>query len=324
MSKEIRVSNSRIKCWRKCHNKHFYRYVMKIEKKRKDIKLTVGKLFHDCTEAVAKSKTVNPTIKRYRKHLATLMEEERVLYEDGIDLAEGMINNYLNKYKDDDFELLGVEIPLEYEITKGITFIGYIDKLINNGHLSLMEHKTCKSIPDESVRLTDIQTLLYIDAMEKCGMDKPREVIWDYSRKKLPVIPEMLKSGKGLSQRKDIDTLYKVYLKAITDNKLKISDYKEILANLKSKPDTFFRRIRYPISKHQVNLVVDDFIRTSIEIKHMGEFERTRNFDFQCGSSCEYHQLCVAETFNVDTDFILKKQYRSRSSDKKTQEKEPF
>ena len=154
-------------------------------------------------------------------------------------------------------------------------------------------------------------------------MDKPREVIWDYSRKKLPTVPDVLKKG-GISKAKSIDTTYKVYLKAITDNKLKISDYKEMLANLKSKPDTFFRRIRYPISKYQVKLVVSDFIRTSIEIKHMGEFERTRNFDFQCGSSCEYHQLCVAETMNVETDFILKKQYRSRTSDKKTQEKEPF
>lgn len=242
------------------------------------------------------------------------MEEERVLYEDGIDLAEGMIKNYMNKYQDDDdYEVEGIEVKMEYEVAKDILFIGYIDKIINNGNLAIMEHKTCKTIPEESVRLTDIQTLLYARGMEKCGMGKPKEIIWDYSRKKLPAIPVLLKNGKGLSIRKDIDTTYKVYLRAITDNKLKVSDYREILKNLKSKPDTFFRRIRYPISKHQVNLVVDDFIRTSIEIKYLGEFERTRNFDFQCGSSCEYHQLCVAETMNVDTDFILKKQYKERT-----------
>ena len=113
-------------------------------------------------------------------------------------------------------------------------------------------------------------------------------------------------------------------MKAITDNKLKISDYKEILANLKSKPDTFFRRIGYPISKHQVSMVVEDFIRTSIEIKHLGEFERTRSFNFQCASNCEYYQLCSAEVLNVDTDYILKKQYKEKTDAKGKEEKEPF
>lgn len=326
MSKLLKVSNSRINCWRKCHNKHFYQYVMKIEKKRKNINLTVGKLFHDCTESIYEGKSVNKIIKKYRKHLATLMEEERVLYEEGIDLAEGMIKNYMNKYKDEsDYETIGVEIKLEYEVAKGILFVGYIDKIINDGKLAIMEHKTCKTIPDEAVRVSDIQTLLYARGMEECGMGKPKEIIWDYSRKKLPNIPTLLKSGKGLSIAKNIDTTYKVYLKAITDNKLKVSDYREILKNLKNKPDTFFRRINYPISKYQMNLIVNDFIKTSIEIKHLGKFERTRNFDFQCSSMCDYYPLCMAETTNVDTDFILKKQYRKRSDDRKsTKDKDLF
>lgn len=64
-------------------------------------------------------------------------------------------------------------------------------------------------------------------------------ILYIFVRKKLPAIPEPLKTG-GVTKRKNIDTTHRVYQDELTRLGLNTYDYAEILSILGSKGNTFF------------------------------------------------------------------------------------
>src|SRR5690606_31309652 len=51
----VRVSNSSIKTWRKCKREYYYKFILKLEKKRAPAPLYKGKIIHELLEARIRS-----------------------------------------------------------------------------------------------------------------------------------------------------------------------------------------------------------------------------------------------------------------------------
>lgn len=303
------VSHSKVKTFRRCKRAYHNKYILKLRKRIKSHALSVGSIVHELIELWSLGKSYKKALIAHRKEESKMFESEMPEEGSAVDLAEAMVKNYTDNYDVED--IVVVEQHLRVPLIDGIDFIGYVDGIINqDGAQWLKEIKTCKSFPDENLRMSDIQTVLYRWALPQMGFKIPRGVIWDYLRKKLPVVPELLKKG-GLSQNKKMDTTYELYLEAIHDNDLDSDDYTEMLERLKNKENNFQRRIVLPFSKTMETEVMRDFRETAIEIRDIGHLVKARNLTRDC-SWCDYNNLCQAQLKNLDVDYIIKKEFTTK------------
>src|SRR5690606_18185499 len=131
-----------------------------------------------------------------------------------------------------------------------VTFTGKIDAVAEtpDSRVWLTEHKTHQRFPDEHVRFSNFQAVMYCWVLPEIGFPSPDGVLWDYIRTKPPTVPDLLVNG-GLSKRKNIDTTPEVYLKAIKEHGLNPADYQDMLELLKGKEESFYKRVFLPAPK---------------------------------------------------------------------------
>lgn len=328
------ISYSRVKVWRRCPQEHFYRWGLKLEKKSPPIQLVRGKILHELMEARIEKQPWEPIMLKYEKEYQKLFLEEQEEFGDIPGDIRKIYEGYTRKYENDRIEYLEFpveekqedgtkvtvlkhsELPLEFELFPGAKFKGFMDSLAKDtqGNIWVVEHKTNKKIPDDEVRLSALQAILYVWALPKAGYPKPVGILWDYLRTKAPAVPEQLKTG-GLTKRKNIDSTYFTYLAEVNRLGLKQEDYQDILNSLRVKPDNFYKRVYFPApSQHTINEVVKDFIESAQEIVELGPRKKTRALSpFTC-KGCSYTALCRAELFDLDTEFIIKRDYRIKGT----------
>ena len=313
----LKVSQSKIKTYRRCHKQYRYKYIDKIMKKLKAKPLVLGTIVHEALEAFLLDKDIEPVFQAHEKKFSKLFSEEG--YEEVIPLSRTMVEGYIERYNSDksynQYKPVKVEAEFLVPLIEGVMFEGKIDGIVSdkkNRHW-ILEHKTYAKETSEAQRMSDIQVVSYSWAMEEAGMKAPSGVIWDYLRKKAPAVPEPLKKG-GLSKAQGIDTTYDIYLKAIKDNGLDPKDYEEVLERLKAQKDKFQYRVTLPFSKEATNIIVTDLKSTATEIKHLGHILQDRNLTKDC-SWCDYFSLCQGELRGHDIDFIIKSQYTERKKD---------
>ncbi len=309
----MKVSQSKIKLWRHCHAAYNYRYNKNLERRLRAHPLVLGTLVHECIEYWLQGKSHKRLFTKARNDLKPLFPEERLEYMDTIALAETMVAGYIDQHENDGLEPVEVELHIDVPLIEDITFTGKVDSIqrdIRNNRLHQVEHKTCASIPDEKSRMSDMQTLLYDWALQELGHPKISSVIWDYLRKKAPTVPNVLKNG-SLSVAKNMDTTYEVYRQTILDEGLKVKDYKDFLAELKQRENTFYRRIKMPVSKGATASVVKDAQSSALQIRDLGETLTDRNLSRDC-SWCDFYLLCQSDLRGGDTEFLIKKEYKQR------------
>lgn len=325
-------SYSRVKTWRDCHQKHYYRYVERLEKIVPTLALKRGEIYHAMLEAYLKGDSWEKVLDGYSKEYDKLSEEEKKILGDLPHTLEKIMRGYIKLYGNDGLKYPVVEeefncaifMPSDLEaINKFLTslgqdtltdirFVGKIDAIAQNDKTWIVEHKTVSKIPDESMRLYDFQTVLYTYAIEtdsKFENFKPDGILWDYIRTKIPTVPEVLKKG-GLSKAKNIDTDYDTYYEAIISHDENPVDYADILNKLKEKGNTFYRR-NYVLlaSANMRRVLLDDFRRTILEIIINGDTDKIKNLDRFC-NTCPYEEICQAELSGLDVDFIKSKNYK--------------
>lgn len=323
----LKISNARAKAWRKCRNFHYYKYVEDIEPRKKAAPLVKGSMLHDMDDAWLNGRNWREVLVEYKRKYDKLFIEEREEYGDIIPDMETIMLGYIKKWEKHDLDYVEkdgskTEHRLEVEFIPGkVMFVGIIDRMgyDNKGKLWLVEKKSFKQkLPKEEVRFTDLQTTLYYHFAPLCGFPKPYGVMWDYVRAKPPAVPQLLKKG-GLSKRKNIDSTYETYLAAIDDRGLDGEDYADILENLKTKPDNFYRRVYRPRPDTIVLPLLRDLRETALEILFLGETTRARNLTTDCGW-CGYYSLCQAELRGLDAEFIRQREYKERSDKIESQE----
>jgi len=334
------ISYSRVKTWGRCPCEHFYKWGMKLEKKAPPIQLIRGKILHELMEARIEGRPWEHILEAYNKEYKQLFLEQQEEFGDIPGDMKKLMEGYVQKYANDRIEymefpieqpqedgstktvLKHAEFPLEFLLFPGAKFKGVMDSLARDtqGNIWVVEHKTAKKLPDDEVRLSALQAILYCWALPKAGYPKPIGILWDYIRTKAPVIPEELKSG-GLTKRKNIDTNYQTYLNEITRLGLNPEDYQDILNILRVKQDNFYKRVYFPApSEHTINMVVDDLIQSAKEIVTEGKTKKTRALSpFTC-KGCSYAALCRSELFDMDTEFIIKRDYKLKGAKEEKEE----
>lgn len=325
ISETLTLSFSKAKVWRRCRQEFHYKYVDHLERKLPAVPLIRGNIIHELLATWMSGGNWREKLASYVDKYDRLFQEEKELYGDLPSDIERIMENYVKKYQDDQMEYLAIELPFSVELIPGVNFNGRIDSLVRDADKGLwvMETKTHKRLPDDDVRLFNLQTVLYtwvVPQLEQFKGQKTKGVLWNYIRTKPPVIPERLRSG-GLSQRKNIDTDYDTYLTEIRKYGLHPDDYAPVLSALENRQDQFFRRIYFPRpSPKLIQSVLRDMIITAGEIQaYMSEDDTEnkpqlyRNLNsFQC-KNCAYRALCEAELFDLDLSFVKKSMFQVRT-----------
>lgn len=314
MPELLEVSQSRLKLYRNCSQAHHYRYVQKLEPRIKAVQLERGTILHECLQARAQKRDWREVIEKYEEQWDKLFLEERQEYgDDLIEECIRMMEGYEEYYRGEDLEYILVEdMPPAIPLVRGKTaFILRADAIVRDkrGLQWLVEHKTHDKMPTEDVRMSDLQTLLYIWALRKLGWQIDG-ILWDYLRTKKPAVPEVLKSGE-LSRRKNIDTTWEVYKQAILDQGLDPKSYSDMRELLDGNESKWYRRVYLPVTEAMINFVVEDAKRTSLMIHALQEFP-VRCLQFMTCRMCSYRALCEAEVRGLDADFIREREYKPR------------
>jgi hypothetical protein len=318
----IKVSQSRVKLRQKCRQAHYYKYNEKLERKIKSRPLQFGSIMHEMLETQANKENPFEALEKIEAEQGQLFREQREELGDILDTAQIIFEAYQEHYKDDPIKYLKLngqfsEHELEVEIADGIVLVMKLDGIIKtpNKLRWLLEHKTFKSLPGDDDRWRNIQVAVYFKGCDLLGMRPFDGVCWNYVRSKEPTRPAINQDG-SMSRRK-IDTLPAVVRQVAEDNEIKPN--KILLAHSESRIDTWFQRIYTPVSPQVIDLIFDDFLRTSFDIAEFPN-RKERNIDKHCGW-CDFEAICRAELTGGDPDFVKEREYDKRKSKKKKSQK---
>lgn len=311
-NKLIEVSFSELSCFRRCHQKHNYRYIQQLQKKAKAIPLERGSILHKCLEGLYRTGEWKPEWKAYKKEFKKLFEEEREALGDIPKEVFRLMRGYCNCWKyDKHWDILGIETEFKCRLPHSrVVLKGVIDLIIQDKvGIWPVEHKSHKILPNHDCRMMEVQSTLYYYVVSR-KFDNVSGILFNYLRTKAPTEPQLLQSGE-LSKKK-IDTDRATYLSAIKKHELDPKNYEDILERLSYK--TFFKRERVSRPNALVEAVVREAILTGhlIEPFREGRLLPARTIISQCAWDCEFQPLCYAELHGHDTDYLINTMYQPR------------
>lgn len=307
----MKVSNSRIQAFRKCHYSHYLKYVAGLVKKEKGGALERGSVLHECVEYYCTGRSwrrpYNKFAKEfYNKHFA----EEIVELGDIPAMVKALMENYQEYYEEEPYDYISCEQYFELPLIQGVDLIGYIDAIVseegNPKNVWGKEIKTYSKTPDRDFLVMNNQSSLYMWALEKLGFPV-KGMLWDIIRAKEPTKPRLTAGGK-LSQAR-IDSTPLSLRKGIIELGLDPKEYEDFI----STGDYSNYLYRFPIRKNDqvIQTILEDTKSTAKDIRDRGEELRDRNLGKEC-AWCSYKDICQAEMLGLDTSYIIKKHYTHR------------
>lgn len=328
----FQLSQSKMRAWRSCRRAYHYKYYMEIEPRRPKPVLVRGRMIHDMIEAQINGKNPWKILDGYKKEYNKLFLEQREMYGDLIDDVDRIMTQYFVWWNADPIEYLKhprtkkqAEHEFEVVIDGEIRFTGKADSLgrTKDKRVWLVEHKSMRTFPTDEFRYTDIQSALYVKHLERSwpGL-KIDGVCWNYIRAKPPAVPELLKSGE--LSRRDIDTVWPVYLEAIKRHRLDPNDYQDMESKLKDKWSSFYKRVYLPVNRVIVDNLNQEMIATAHEMAELHDEPQmhVRNMTPMCSRQCEYYNLCQAQLRGLDDEWLLKKEFKAREKKDEVQEED--
>jgi hypothetical protein len=299
---------------------YYYKYELNLQRKLKSIPASMGSLIHKCLEIYYREgyKHIPKAFDEFNKSLSKLFDEERALYKDLPQEVARIMRGYhlywqdyknLRVVRDEQGPLVEREIVVP--ITQDISVKVVIDLMAEDPlGLWIVDHKSCKDLPQDDFRTTDVQSTLYYWVARQLGY-RPNGIMWNYIRTKAPTEPKVLKSG-GLSRAK-IDTDKATYLEAIKKYGLDPADYQDILSSLSYK--SFFTRIKLPKPAPVVKSVLRDLVtvgKRMMRLQGKPEAYFVRSLQRSCDWDCEFRPLCIADLLGHDTQFMIATHYERR------------
>lgn len=257
----------------------------------------------------------------YNKAEEVNARQGRFEWPDGetLEMIHGILRGYQEHYadKDGDWKVLAVETNMKAKIPgTNVTLTGTVDLVVKwHGSIWIVDHKFLRSISDSLAPQLEMddQMTAYLWLASQNGI-QARGCIYNVIRKKLPTVPEILKSG-ALSKNKSIDTTQATYLKAIHDNGLNPEDYVDILDALGVKPNNFFHREPVARNRRELQFFQDDL---TYEARDMTS-KNTRYYPtpgMSCGW-CQFRSLCKGEREGADVEYTVQHLYRIRDDDER-------
>lgn len=196
-----------------------------------------------------------------------------------------------------------------------IWLVGRLDMVVQDwdDRVWILDHKTSKDRLDPEILTLDDQMTMYMWAAQTILQTPVAGCYYNVLRKKLPTVPKVLASGKGLSKDKSIDTTYEVYLKAIEDNGFDPEDYAEYLNMLLNKDTGFFTRVKVHRNPHEIAMAGRMLLLEAIDMLNAPYIYPNPTWD--CRWKCDYKDLCLAMNRNDDVEYLRKALYRKREKE---------
>jgi hypothetical protein len=311
----IKVSQSKVKTWRKCRRSYHFRYVQKLRKKVKSRPLVFGTIVHQMIEAEANGDDPFELLDSVSAIEGNLFKAEKEMYGEIIEDIRCLMIDYFDYWKGHPkaFRYLrknkrSAEHEFEVPIGDDIIFTGKIDGVVKSrGMKWLEETKTFKRMPNEDARWKAVQSAVYIRAVDLMGWWSDLEgTVWNYLHNAPAVVPAVLLNGRiSEAKIKSLPSRVKAFLETQGATP---EDYPKLMANVKENRDNYFLRVYTPINQRVVDDTWQDFLMSAEEIRDFGQTRKQRNIDQHC-SWCDYQQLCNGEILELDLDFITKREY---------------
>lgn len=316
MSNIFKVSQSKVKTFRRCHQAYDYRYVQKLRRKRKSRPLQFGTMIHEALERHFNGDDPMEYFEELRNDVAAmrLFAQERDEYGDILVDTQDIITDYLDYWADDGLRPIrkakrGAEHTFEIELMPGIVWNGKLDAIARtpNKLRWLVEHKTYTRKPNEDDRWRNLQSVTYFRANDILGWAPLDGCLWDYIKSKPPALPGVLKDGT-LSTKK-IDTLPATVERIIAEHDQKKLGKVDALRSMADKNrKEYFQRIHTPVNRAVADLVFTDFEATVREMVDNHGKCSDMNIDKHC-SWCDYEPLCRAKLQGLDVDYIKEREF---------------
>lgn len=328
----MRVSNSKVKTWRRCPKKYEFKYVMKLEPKQKSVQLERGSWIHALLEAHYRGESWKAVHKRLAREFYNLLEEQR---EDLGDLpAECLriMRSYLRYWKQEDefYNVVDTELDEIITLPTDLQLHVIIDLIVEDrrtGLLWIVDHKTRKTFESSDNMLLDPQLTNYYDAAVLMGYKPLGGVFYNEIRTKAPIVPRLTAKTHQLERRRNIDTDVYTYMSAIRAQGFDPSDYSEILRHLaRNQTDRFFRRPRLPKDPPMLRTMRRELGQSAQEIRtaeRLGRFPRTF-IPSDCRWSCDYKNLCIAQLHGGEIDSMIRAGFRRRKKEDDIDKEKPW
>ena len=307
------VSNSRLNCWRSCHRKHYYKYVLRLTPKVKGSALIRGSALHECLEYYYSGRSWKKPYKEFKAQFEKMyLKEEREVLGDLPQMVYDLMTGYVECWEREDEGMDFIEQEFEFKIplVDDILICGFIDFIARDDRgIILGETKTHKRFPDYDVRLYNIQSSIYawvIKQMGKYPNEDVSRIMWNYIKAKQPSRPKLLKSGT-LSKAK-LDSIPNVVYDEIVRLGLDPKNYQDLISA--QSYNNYYRRDVLRIDNRVTKSIIVDTKATAKQIyKH--PTWKDRNINKMNCQYCDYCSLCQAELSNpdMDLDFIIKKDF---------------
>jgi RecB family exonuclease len=321
VGKEV-VTHSMIKTFRRCPRQALYKYQERLKPKVVAKPLKRGTWMHYLLEEHHAGRDWRKKHAELSNKYNELFDEEKDFYGDLPTECLALMESYIWHYKADPWNVLETEFTVEADFPDGTLYRGKVDALIENAFgLWIVDHKTHAVLPDQTFRLLDAQSALYIWAARKMGIEV-QGFIWNYLKTKAPAEPRLLKDGSRLSLKLG-DTDWVTYTKTL--NRLKEErGYKITRANVEfanrlkgdryvpGEPQVspFFRRDILEKDEGMLKRVAAEAYHTARRMARYPFTQRDiveRVVDRGCTFTCSYRDLCTAELMGGNTTYILGK-----------------
>ncbi len=314
MPKDFKVSQSKVKTYRKCRQMYYFKYVEKLRRRRIKRPFKFGGIVHEMMEAHSNGDDAFEILDNISFKDAKLFAKEKEMYGDIVEDIRVIMKAYFDYWPEDSLMPLrknkrSAEHEFNVEIDDGLIFNGKIDEVARtpNRLRWVVENKTFTNMPNEDHRWKNLQSSVYIRAIEMMGWwDNISGTCWNYVKSKAPNKPELLKSGK-MSER-NLVTLPSVVRATLREHKLKAKDYPKLIKMAENCEPEYFKRIFTPVNSNVVNRLFSGFVDTAREVRDTHGTKCDKNIDRHC-DFCDYEPLCRAELTGSDVDFIKDREY---------------
>lgn len=310
----FKVSQSKVKTYRRCRQAYHYKYVEELKRKRRPRALVFGTLVHQMIEADANGDDPFELLDQINIKDAKMFASEKEEYGEIIKDVGVIMYEYFQYWeKNDPIQYIrrkgrSAEHKFEIELFPDVIWNGKIDANARSkdGMRWLVEHKSFKRRPNADTRWRNLQSSTYIRAQEIMGWSPMDGICWDYIWSKSPGKPGLLKDGK-MSQ-KNLETLPLAVTQAAKDYGLDPKDYREFKKKTESHRQSWFFRVKSAIHKKTVDAMFDDFSLTILDMVNNHGKSKEKNIDNHC-SWCEFEPLCRAQLQGLDYEYVKEREY---------------
>ncbi len=311
---KFRVSQSKVKTYRRCRRAYHYKYVEKIKPKRKSRALTFGSLVHQMIERHAEGDDPMEVLDNIDVATMRLFASEKAEYGEIIEDTRRIMTEYFEHWDSDPKPLRAARIKgksaehsFDIEIMPNVVWNGKIDMIGRREGLRwLVEHKSFKRRPNDDARWRNLQSVSYFRAMDMLGWPAVDGTCWDYIWSKPPMIPGLLQDGT--MSRKSIDTMPSAVLEGVRQHNMQLRDYKAFVEATRAHRSKWFFRVYTRVDENVKNYIFDEFLKTIEEMVENHGKESGMNPESHC-SWCDFEPLCRAKLQGLDYDFIKERQY---------------